>query len=260
MGGHRLRQRREPRRGAEPRQRPRQAPCRLRRGRREVLLGPVEVKGQNITDANAGLEVTSSGQVTNQWQINLTFDGTGTTDFATISARMATQPADPPRNQFAIVLDDLVVSAPGVNERDPRRTGADHRQLHPGRSGQTWPTVLKFGALPITFDIAERNTISADPGRGPAPGRPAGRRCSGCCWSWSTRCCYYRALALVSGGQPVGRRALDLRRRDAARQTTGLHPDPARCRRPDRGDRHHCGLVHRLLRTNDVTKCARAEV
>ena len=124
----------------------------------KFILGPVEVKGQNITDANAGLEVTSSGQVTNQWQINLTFDGTGTTDFATISARLF--PLDPPRNQFGIVLDNLVISAPrmeGVIPDGRAQITGDFTQA----SAQALANQLKFGALPISFDTSTENQISA---------------------------------------------------------------------------------------------------
>src|SRR5690625_2870930 len=83
-------------------------------GQAKYILGPVEVHGSEISDANAGLEVTPQGIQTNDWVVNLEFKGEGKQQFAEISRRLVN--LEPPRNQFGIVLDDLVISAPRMNQ------------------------------------------------------------------------------------------------------------------------------------------------
>ena len=70
------------------------------------------VPGSDI-DTRAG---RASAQNTAGWIVSLDFNGDGTKTFGEITAEMATQPPDSPGNRFAIVLDGVVVSAPGVNE------------------------------------------------------------------------------------------------------------------------------------------------
>jgi preprotein translocase subunit SecD len=124
----------------------------------KYALGPVEIKGRNITDASAGLEVTSQGQTTNNWQVNLSFDGTGADQFGKVTTRLVG--LDPPRNQFAIVLDNLVISAPrtlsAITDGRAQITGNFTQQSSQGLANQ-----LKFGALPISFEVATENQISA---------------------------------------------------------------------------------------------------
>ncbi len=124
----------------------------------KYILGPVEVKGQEITGAEAGLEVTSQGQTTNNWQVNLTFNSTGADQFAAVTERLFG--LDAPRNQFAVVLDNLVITAPrtlGVIANGEAQITGDFTQA----SAQALANQLKFGALPISFDTSTENQISA---------------------------------------------------------------------------------------------------
>jgi preprotein translocase subunit SecD len=124
----------------------------------KYALGPVEIKGRDITDASAGLEVTSQGQTTNNWQVNLAFNGTGADQFGKVTTRLVG--LDPPRNQFAIVLDNQVISAPrtlsAITDGRAQITGNFTQQ-----SSQALANQLKFGALPISFEVATENQISA---------------------------------------------------------------------------------------------------
>lgn len=74
----------------------------------KLALGPVAVDGKNVRKAESALDPQNSGR----WQILLTFDDTGAKAFADVTGRLSTQ--DPPTNQFAIVVDGLVVSHPAV--------------------------------------------------------------------------------------------------------------------------------------------------
>ena len=126
-----------------------------RNGTEKFLLGPVAVPGTNVDTASANLDPQSVG-----WIVTLDFNGDGTKTFGEITAQMAAQPQDSPGNRFAIVLDGVVVSAPGVNEAIPGGQAQISGQFTKEQA-QDLANVLKFGALPLTFDIGERQTISA---------------------------------------------------------------------------------------------------
>ncbi|MFC5998196.1 protein translocase subunit SecD [Quadrisphaera sp. GCM10027208] len=127
-------------------------------GLAKYILGPVEVEGTNIASAEAGLAVTAQGVQTNTWVVQLEFDDEGAEAFRETTERLVTLP--PPQNQFAIVLDGLVVSAPRVNEPIP--TGqAEISGSFDQESAQTLANQLKFGALPISFQVETEDQISA---------------------------------------------------------------------------------------------------
>lgn len=124
----------------------------------KYLLGPVEVRGTNIKSATAGMGTTSQGASNGQWLVNLDFDGPGTKAFAAVTERLAGLTGA--QNQFAIVLDQVVISAPTTNERIPGGTA----QIS-GNFTQTTATALadqlKFGALPVSFQVDTQNQVSA---------------------------------------------------------------------------------------------------
>ena len=124
----------------------------------KFILGPVEIAGENISDASAGLSTTAQGSTTNEWGVNLEFDGTGTEQFAAVTERLFSLQGA--QNQFAIVLDGRVITAPttgGVfTNGEARITGSFTQESAEALSDQ-----LKFGALPIGFEVQSRDTISA---------------------------------------------------------------------------------------------------
>jgi preprotein translocase subunit SecD len=121
-------------------------------GAAKYLLGPVAVDGSTIADATAGIPPNELG-----WAVQLRFDSEGSKLFADTTQKLFGQ--QPPQNQFAIVLDGQVVSAPRVNEPilggQASITGDFTQQ-----QATDLATVLKFGALPLAFDIGERQTVS----------------------------------------------------------------------------------------------------
>jgi preprotein translocase subunit SecD len=127
-------------------------------GLAKYILGPVEVRGTDIKSASAGLGTNQQGFSTGEWQVNLEFNGEGTKKFADVTTRLAALTGA--QNQFAIVLDRLVVSAPRTNERIP--TGqAQISGNFTQDSAQTLANQLKFGALPISFRVETEDQISA---------------------------------------------------------------------------------------------------
>lgn len=126
----------------------------------KYLLGPVEVPGTEISDAQAGLATTSQGATTGEWVVNLTFDAKGTTDFAKISQRLVGYTAGTAQNQFAILLDGKVISAPTMNAAITNGK-AQISGTFTEDSAKQLASQLKFGALPVNFTVQSQNTISA---------------------------------------------------------------------------------------------------
>ena len=120
----------------------------------KYALGPVMVAGTDVSSASAGIS-TSNGA----WQINLNFDSKGTSEFAKATTTLVKNPAGSVTNQFAIVLDGQVVSAPGVNSAitggQAQITGSFTQQ-----QAVSLANVLNYGALPLTFTTQDVTTVS----------------------------------------------------------------------------------------------------
>jgi len=131
----------------------------------KFILGPVEVSGESITDAYAGLVAGNNGAVTNEWAVYMTFDAKGTQEVAAMTQRLYafTASADDPnnsRNRFAMVLDGWVIEAPSTNA-----VITDGRPMISGSFTQASATALaaqlKSGSLPISFALQSSEAVSA---------------------------------------------------------------------------------------------------
>lgn len=124
----------------------------------KYILGPVEVEGTDIADANAGTVTTSTGAATNTWAVNLKFTGAGSDKFAKTTGRLF--PLAAPQNQFAITLDGYVITAPTlqavITGGNAQITGNFDKN-----SSKTLADQLKYGALPISFEVQSQENISA---------------------------------------------------------------------------------------------------
>lgn len=123
-------------------------------GTTKYLLGPTVISGNQLTSASAGLgQGNSLG-----WQVDLGLNGKGATQFQNVTGVLATR--QQPQNQFAIVLDGNVVSAPYVSSAisggQATISGGDINQ----ESAQNLANVLRYGQLPLAFDISSVNTVS----------------------------------------------------------------------------------------------------
>jgi preprotein translocase subunit SecD len=128
-------------------------------GSAKFLLGPAEVLGTDVSSASAGLETNSQGAATGGWQVNLKFTGKGTKKFAETTTRLAKNQS--PLNQFGIVLDGLVVSAPALNNGPIVGGQAQITGNFTQKTANDLANVLKYGALPLTFDPGQVEEISA---------------------------------------------------------------------------------------------------
>ncbi|MEL0626796.1 preprotein translocase subunit SecD [Salinibacterium amurskyense] len=126
----------------------------------KYILGPVEVEGSTITDASSGLVSSSQGISTGQWGVFPTFNAEGTTAVADMTTRLFGFDQTDPRNRFAIVLDGQVISAPTtqgiITGGNPQISGSFTQE-----SAEILADQLKFGALPIGFEVQSSENISA---------------------------------------------------------------------------------------------------
>lgn len=128
-------------------------------GASKFIVGPTDIEGTHVTQASSGLKTTGQGAVTNEWQVSMEFDSEGAQLFADVTARLAT--LDSPQDQFAVVLDGLVVSNPYVSESI---TGGQASISGSGinrESAATLANQLSFGSLPLNFTVQSEEQLSA---------------------------------------------------------------------------------------------------
>ena len=112
---------------------------------RFYLLGPVLLSGKDLT--NAEVQPDSLGRM----GVSLEFNSEGATLFENATARLVGK-------QLAIVLDNVVISAPVVQDR----ISGGHAQIT-GRfttdEAARLAIMLKAGALPVAVEIAENRSV-----------------------------------------------------------------------------------------------------
>ncbi|MFF9407827.1 protein translocase subunit SecD [Streptomyces anandii] len=120
----------------------------------KFLLGPVAVDGQEVKKAQAAFDT----QGASGWQVQMTFNSKGSSKFADITGQLAQKTT--PQNEFAIVLDDQVVSHPYVQTAI---TGgnAEISGRFTQQEAQSLANMLSYGALPLTFKESSVTTVTA---------------------------------------------------------------------------------------------------
>jgi len=129
-----------------------------REGVIKYILGPVEISGSRIEDASAAARTTNTGAVLNEWAVSLDFDAEGTKEFAAVTKRL--YPLTEPLNQFAVTIDGYVITAPSTNavitSGSAEITGSFDQT-----SSKELADQLKYGSLPIGFEVQSQANISA---------------------------------------------------------------------------------------------------
>lgn len=125
-----------------------------------LLLGPVDVDGDNIDDASWGTESRQDGTPTGAYETVIHFDSTGTEQFRESSTRLFGYEQGTPQNRFGIVLDGQVVVAPNmispITDGNARITGG-----YTDEEARNLAEQLRYGSLPISFQIESEQQISA---------------------------------------------------------------------------------------------------
>ncbi|MFH8978919.1 protein translocase subunit SecD [Streptomyces sp. NPDC017890] len=120
----------------------------------KYILGPAEVDGTDVDKA----EAVYNTQTAAGWTVTMKFTDEGAKKFASITGKLAQNQS--PQNQFAIVLDNEVVSDPYVSQA---LTGgnAEISGSFDQEEAQGLANMLSYGALPLTFKEDSVTTVTA---------------------------------------------------------------------------------------------------
>ncbi|MFD5699382.1 protein translocase subunit SecD [Streptomyces lasiicapitis] len=125
-----------------------------------LKLGPTVLTGEGVKNAEAVLDQQSM----NGWYVTLDFRGKAGGDWARVTGEAACAPQGAPERRVAIVLDDKVISAPGVNADVACKTGitGGSTQITGGfdeDEARDLAALVKGGALPVPVDVVEQRTV-----------------------------------------------------------------------------------------------------
>ena len=129
-----------------------------REGKTKYLLSPVAITGTQVESADSGIP---QGQLS--YVVNLKFNSIGTNSFSEATTFLCSRQS--PQNQFAVVLDGKVISSPqldgGKGASCPINGGQAEISGHFTQdSAADLANVLKYGALPLSFDISSVDNVS----------------------------------------------------------------------------------------------------
>jgi preprotein translocase subunit SecD len=122
--------------------------------------------GADVTDARA--QFTQHG-LGGQWVVVPEFTDEGGEKFRESTAYLASYPVGDPRRQLAIVVDGAVTSAPGVAAEVSASEGLDPNAViitvgggdNAEQDAQDLAAILRYGALPTTFERERVESVSA---------------------------------------------------------------------------------------------------
>ena len=125
-------------------------------GSEKYQLDVAKVRGNDVKGASAQRD-----QQLGEWQVIVSFTGKGQNKFTDLTAAVVSLPA--PTNRVAIVLDGVVISAPTIQSRidaDAQITGSFTQ-----KSSADLANTLKYGALPLSFNPGQTQTVSPTLGK-----------------------------------------------------------------------------------------------
>ncbi|MCL1597596.1 MAG: protein translocase subunit SecD, partial [Actinomycetia bacterium] len=125
--------------------------------------------GADITDAHVQF---TSGGFGGQWVVVPEFTSEGGEKFREATGYLAVFPAGSPQRQLAIVVDGVVFSAPAVADEVQAGVGLDPNAViitvgsaeDAEEQAQNLAAILRYGALPTTFERERVESISASLG------------------------------------------------------------------------------------------------
>src|SRR5699024_3747328 len=116
----------------------------------KYILGPLEISGDQIDSADHGMSQTPTGVSVSSWVVNIAFEDEVAESFLELTHRLTV--INPPQNQFAILLDGQIVSAPASQAviTDGRaQISGDFDEEGAAQLAEQ----LEYGALPISFEV-----------------------------------------------------------------------------------------------------------
>ncbi|MDN5726474.1 MAG: protein translocase subunit SecD [Propionibacteriales bacterium] len=121
-------------------------------GTEKYLLGPTIIEGNKLDSASAGVPQNDV-----KWVVDLQFNAEGSQKFEEATSQLSSQ--QPPMNRFAIVLDGKAISAPSVEKPIPGGQ-AQISGSFTQESAQNLANILKYGSLPLAFDMSSVENVS----------------------------------------------------------------------------------------------------
>jgi len=122
-----------------------------------LLKKTAELTGEAIRDARHGPNQSSNLQYVGTWEINLEFKREAARRFAAITGRNINR-------RLAIVLDNIVQSAPMITERIPQGRASITGRFK-AEDARDLAIILRAGALPAPLKIVEERTVGPSLGR-----------------------------------------------------------------------------------------------
>jgi SecD/SecF fusion protein len=123
-----------------------------------VIVGETLLDGNGVSDAVAAVPDGGVGQ----WVVNVDFNGEGRDGWKQLVADACANPAA--GNRVAILLDDKVISSPGVVPELCASGGGNSTSIN-GSFSQAEATdlsvLIKGGALPVPVEVIEQRTVGA---------------------------------------------------------------------------------------------------
>ena len=128
----------------------------------KFVLDKAHVVGSMISSASAGLQPNSTG-----WQVNLNFNGAGTSAFGQITTQMYGKygTSGSPLDDLAVVLDGTVVSFPSINQGAITGGQAQITGGFDQAQATTLANQLSYGKLPLSFRQQSVESVSPQLGR-----------------------------------------------------------------------------------------------
>lgn len=127
-------------------------------GTQKFLLGPEVVAGSSIASSSVAADVNPTGQATGAYVVNMSFQDDAAQAFSDMTKALYNGEGASPA--FGIVLDGMVISAPQVQEPSPGGEASISGDFSQEQASQL-SDQLRFGALPLEFEVASEQQVSA---------------------------------------------------------------------------------------------------
>jgi preprotein translocase subunit SecD len=136
-------------------------------------LAPARLLGSDLEGAQAQFQQQGGSPVggggLGEWVVVLDFNSAGASRFTEVTKELAAFPLGDPRRQFGIVLDGIVQSAPQIAAGVDPNVGiaGDSAVITLGSGGNqqreasSLSVVLRYGSLPVAFEQATVQSVSA---------------------------------------------------------------------------------------------------
>lgn len=134
----------------------------------KLHLGPAALSGIDVAGATAEPPSSTGGSLT--WSVSLSLTGDGSRKFEEVTGKLACNAEGDTKRQLAIVLDQVVESHPQMGSDVQCNSGisggtAQITGNFSQAEAQELALVLRYGALPVSFEPATFTTVSPTLGR-----------------------------------------------------------------------------------------------